>query len=308
MNNVKKQIVVDPLEGPKISTTHTSFKIFKSINKKKYTETYSTRRHCCQCINSNSISNGEYITTKVVVELNMMEMNIVLRNHSFIKQWFNYLNDMGLKLTWKKTSGNTYNVWFENRVKDKNYYHLAHLNLIRYLWSANYSKFPKKILYLRKKKKLKHLDNWEIFQLAHLTYANPHFYDMTVVRPIQNNPTYPQLNLITSQKFFEKQLNKNLGGNLKTFNIFDYTGLKLKDLTNLRLKKDWLGIYEMLSITYNNFREISTAVCIDSKGFEEVLKVGNEYEINKLYGNDLIRINNTSYSFRCFKVKRFKLK
>ena len=275
----------------------------KSIKTGKILETETLNAvKCCQYINEKSVVNSSN-TMEMALTIRFNEMPAKYRSKKFIQKWLDFINSFGLNIKLKKINTSEYSAYMEDAVTKWNYYYLINLNLIRYLWSTHYSHFPDIVFMLRDLPELEHLDNWEIFQLAHHGYDLGHFNDMT---PVNTSMTTSKFH-ITSQKFLTRRLKENFGTNLSTFNI-PWRGKPFNYDEVYKLKKDkkYLEIYNLMSTIHNKISEYSHAVCIDDSGFTDVLEKGNKYIIVRELKN-LIKIENDNYHKQLYKKKRFKL-
>ena len=264
---------------------------------------------CCQYINASSVVTA---TQKLRMELiiNFAEMPAAYRNEEFIQKWIDFINTLGLDIKIKKANKIKYIAYMEDQVLEENYFYLFNLNLVRYLWSAHYDKFPKLIFMLRERKDLKHLDNWEIFQLVHhlgikhKTGDSFHFNDMT---PVDASKVGQEIYHITSQKFLTARLRECFDSNLENFNI-PWKGARLNytEIQKLAKNKNYLEIYNKLSLRHNSLSEYKIAKCIKNKGLTETLTLNSTYRILREL-KTVIKIENDNYNPQLYKKSRFKL-
>lgn len=260
--------------------------------------------YCCSYIKRDSVAKkGQAVQMKL--EIHFSQMPTSHRSLKFIQKWVDFINSFGLDIELKKIDKMNYQAVMMEEVNELNFFYLFNLNLVRYLWSTKYSKFPVQIFKLREDPKLKKLTNWEIFQLAHHLYSIKHISDMSPVHATDSQNVYH----ITSEKFLERRLRENLGSNLQTFNIPWKNG-KMADtfanLSQMRTKKDYIGIYNLLSTKANKIPEYSHATCTNNKGFEDQLNVNANYMIIREL-KAIIKVKNKNHRHKLYKKDRFKL-
>lgn len=289
-------------------TTSTNVKVVTIDKKTKCESTVLANEQsagCCSFITrqSNSGSNKN-VDVKMIMKLSREKMPEEFDTNEQITAWIDFVRsfdyDIDLKLP-KTNKGDSIEVTVIRESFTQNYYFLFALNLIRYLWSTHYDHLPAIILDLRGKEELKHLSNWEIFQLGHKVTTKKHFNDMSPIDIDEGTKT----NYITSDNFFKGRHHENLGGHLTTFNIKMPTN-KNSQIAKLVKARDYLGIYNLTSTTVNKVVEVSKAKCLDNSNFESELNKGNVYDIKRVLKNT-IKIKNKNYIIKLYNKKRFKL-
>jgi len=275
-----------------------------SIATKKILKTTSQNDiECCQYINEQSIVNKGQLL-RMELSINFEEMPKSYRSEKFIQRWIDFINAFGLNIKLKKVNDDSYYAYIEDQVLTQNYFYLFNLNVIRYLWSTHYSKYVNLIFKLRGREDLKHLDNWEIFQLAHHTTIEYHFNDMT---PVNTSKVDIETYHITSQSFLTSRLRENFDSNLATFNIpWKGKALNYRVIRNLAKEKNYLEIYNKLSLKHNGLSEYIKAKCIKNRGLTETLTINQNYRIIREL-KTVIKIENDNYNPQLYKKSRFKL-
>jgi len=285
------------------TTRHTTITI-KSIYKDgvQIKSMAKTTVECCNFIVGKAIVlNPEHIIGKIIdIDVHFDYLPLQNRSKSFIQKWIDFINVFGFNVTMHDSDERCVILRFTSKETEANYYNLLILSMIRYLYSSHYRHLPRRILNLRKRKDLSHLDNWEIFQLGHL--FNFSFNDMS---PIQLH-NYEEISYITPIEFLNRRMKVKLHSNLNTFNIMRPHPVSIKKLKSLVRQRKWLEVYNILSTKHNNISDKTYVKCIDNEGFIDSsnLIINNYYWIIK-ESNKNVLIADSLYDINLYNKSRF---
>jgi hypothetical protein len=285
------------------TTRHTIITI-KSIYKNgiQLKSMAKTDVECCNFIIGKAVlQNPENIIGKIIdIDVCFDYLPLQNRSKAFIQKWIDFINVFGFNVTMYDSDKRWVTLRFTSKETESNYYNLLILSMIRYLYSSHYRHLPRRILNLRKRKDLSHLDNWEIFQLGHL--FNFSFDDMS---PIQL-PTTEEISYITPIEFLNRRMKVKLYSNLNTFNVMEPHPISIKKLERLVKQRKWLEVYNILSTKHNNVNDKTYVKCIDNEGFIDSgnLIINNYYSVIR-ESNKNVLIADSLYDINLYNKSRF---
>jgi len=270
---------------------------------------------CCMSLKHYSLKENKDVIQSVILQEHLKYEHMT--KPEYIIKVLNFIKDMGFDIEWeqedfcnfsktlKQRSSGMFKQAFVVTINAHKYTSgdmtLATHALIRALWKDTMSGLWDDVLMLRDLPELKHLDNWEIWQLAELKKDYEYYWGVLKTHKDQGVIHY----IIPQSRMIERLGNKFLNGiNAKVSLYENISKEDMRKIRNLYTKGKYLELYNLRKIPDNIF---SHCLCVNDENKEDKLTQGKLYDVNGYPKNKkLIIVNDDTSTNRRFIKTRFK--